>query len=158
MTDATLREKIQDSMKTAMRQGEKETLATIRLMLAAIKQREIDDRAALNSQPLNNEQILTVLDKMIKQRRESILQYEAGNRPDLAEKENAEIRLIQTFLPAQLSEAEISSMIAAAITESGAVSIRDMGKVMAILKAKMQGRADMGKVSAKIRELLGQLN
>src|SRR5436190_23606299 len=103
MTTASLREKIQDSMKSALRKGEKENLATIRLILAAIKQREVDDRIALQSQPLNDEQVLVVLDKMIKQRRESILQFDAGNRPDLAAKENAEIQLIQTFLPAQLA-------------------------------------------------------
>ncbi len=151
---STLRERIHDDVKSAMRAGEKEKLATLRLITAAIKQREVDDRIALNNQLLNDEQVLAVLDKMVKQRRESIAQYEAGNRPDLAEKEIIEIQVIQAFLPPQLSETEIAQLIDAAIKEAGATSARDMGKVMGILKPRLQGRADIGVVSSKIKARL----
>lgn len=146
----TIKERIQDDMKTAMRSQDKERLAVIRLILAALKQREVDDRITLT-----DENILAILDKMIKQRRESVSQYEAGNRPDLAKKEMDEITIIQQYLPAQLSDTEITALIEAAIQESGAASAKDMGKVMGILKPKVQGRADVGKVSQKVKEKLG---
>lgn len=149
MTESAIKGKIQESMKTAMRNQDKERLATIRLILAALKQREVDERITLM-----DEHVLAILDKMVKQRRESIAQYEAGNRPDLVEKEKAEIQVIQEFLPAQLSGDEISALIDSAIKESGATSAKDMGKVMAILKPKVQGRADVGAVSAKVKERL----
>jgi len=145
----TIKDTIVADMKTAMRGQEKERLATIRLILAALKQREVDERIVLS-----DEQILATLNKMIKQRRESITQYEAGNRKDLADKEAAEVRLIQQYLPAQLSEEEVNKHIASAIQESGASSPKDMGKVMAILKDKIQGKADMAVVSNKVRERL----
>lgn len=144
-----IKDKIQEDMKTAMRSQDKERLATIRLILAALKQREVDERIELT-----DEHILSILDKMIKQRRESIAQFEAGNRPELAEKEKAEIHVIQTYLPAQLSEAEITALIDASLQETGATSAKDMGKVMAILKPKLQGRADVGAVSNKVKERL----
>lgn len=146
---ALIKEKIQEDMKTAMRSHAKERLATIRLILAALKQREVDERIVLT-----DEQILTVLDKMLKQRRESIVQYQAGNRQDLADKEAAEICIIQEYLPAQLTAPEIEALIEAAIQESGANSPRDMGKVMGILKPKVQGRADVAAISNKVKERL----
>ena len=145
-----LKDKITEDMKTAMRGQMKERLATIRLILAALKQREVDERIMLN-----DEQVLATLNKMIKQRRDSVTQYESGNRPDLAAKELEEIKLIQEYLPAQLSEAEVAQAIADAITESGAASAKDMGKVMGVLKAKLSGKADMTVVSAKVKEKLG---
>lgn len=149
MTTSAIKGQIQEDMKTAMRSQDKERLATIRLILAALKQREVDERITLT-----DEHVLAILDKMLKQRRESITQYEAGNRPDLAEKEAAEIKVIQAYLPEQLSETDITALIDAAIQESGATSAKDMGKVMAVLKPKVQGRADVGAVSAKVKERL----
>ena len=146
---STIKEQVQEDMKTAMRSQDKERLAAIRLILAAIKQREVDERITLT-----NEHILAILDKMLKQRRESIAQFEAAKRDDLVAKEVAEINVIQTYLPAQLTEAEISALIDSAITESGAASAKDMGKVMAILKPQLQGRADISVVSGKIKERL----
>jgi len=145
----TLKERITEDMKGAMRAGEKERLGTIRLVLAAIKQREVDERISLD-----DTQVLTVLEKMIKQRREAITQFESGGRADLVAKEQAELTLLQTYLPAQLSEAEIDALIAEAIASTGAASIKDMGKVMGIVKAKAQGKADMGAVSARIKQKL----
>lgn len=146
----TIKDKITEDMKNAMRSQQKERLGTIRLVLAALKQREVDERIVLT-----DEQVLATLNKMIKQRRDSVTQFEAGNRPDLAAKEVEEIKVIQEYLPAQLSEAEIADAIAAAITESGAASAKDMGKVMGVLKAKLAGKADMTVVSAKVKEKLG---
>lgn len=145
----TIKDKITEDMKSAMRAQQKERLATIRLILAAFKQREVDERITLN-----DEQITSILNKMIKQRRDSISQFEAGNRADLAAKEAEEINVIQAYLPQQLSEAEIESAVAAAITESGAASAKDMGKVMGVLKGKLTGKADMTVVSAKVKEKL----
>ena len=142
----TLKERITEDMKGAMRAGEKERLGTIRLALAAIKQREVDERITLD-----DGQVLTVLEKMIKQRREAITQFESGARADLVAKEQAELAVLQTYLPAQLSEAEVDALIAEAIASTGAASIKDMGKVMGIVKAKAQGKADMGAVSARIK-------
>src|SRR5215470_13189998 len=144
-----LKERITEDMKSAMRSGDKERLATIRLALAAIKQREVDERITLD-----DAQVLAVLEKMIKQRREAITQFEAGGRADLVAKETAEIGVLQGYLPAQMSEAELDALISAAIAASGASSMKDMGKVMAAVKPKAQGRADMGAVSARIKQRL----
>ena len=132
-----------------MRGGEKSRLATIRLLMAAIKQREVDERIELDDL-----QVLSVLDKMVKQRRESITQFEAGGRADLVANENAELAVLSAYLPAQLSGAELDAMINEAIAASGATTIKDMGKVMAAIKAKAAGRADMGAVGARIKARL----
>lgn len=145
-----LKQRIQDDMKSAMKGGDKARLGVIRLLLAAIKQREVDERIELG-----DEQILAVLDKMVKQRRDSISQYEQAGRAELAEQEAFEISVLQDYLPAALSEAEIDALIGEAIQATGAESLRDMGKVMGQLKPKMQGRADMGAVSALIKQRLG---
>lgn len=137
-------------MKDAMRAGDKPRLGVIRLILAAIKQREVDERIMLD-----DSQVLVVLDKMLKQRRDSVSQFQAGNRQDLADQELAEIALIQAYLPAQLGDAELDTLVAEAIQTSGAAGIKDMGKVMGLLKPKVQGRADMGAVSARIKAKLG---
>lgn len=146
----SLKERITDDMKAAMRSGEKERLGAIRMITAAIKQREVDERIALD-----DSQVLSVIEKMIKQRKESLLQFQTGNRPDLADKESAEISLLQSYMPAQLSEADLDQMISEAISSTGAASIKDMGKVMGIIKSKAQGRADMAAVGAKIKAKLG---
>jgi len=146
---AALKDRITEEMKNAMRAGEKERLATIRLILSAIKQREVDERIQLD-----DTQVLAAIEKMIKQRKEAITQFEAGGRADLVAKETAEIAVLQTYLPAQLSDAEVDALIAEAIASTGAASIKDMGKVMAAIKAKAQGRADMGAVSARIKQKL----
>jgi hypothetical protein len=144
-----LKDRITEDMKTAMKAGARERLATIRLALAAIKQREVDERITLD-----DAQVLAVLDKMIKQRRESITQFQSGGRADLVAKETAEIAVLQGYLPAQLSEAEIDELIAQAIAATGAASVKDMGKVMALVKPKAQGRADLGAISARIKQKL----
>ncbi|HEY2685079.1 MAG TPA: GatB/YqeY domain-containing protein [Steroidobacteraceae bacterium] len=146
----SLKERITDDMKAAMRSGEKERLGVIRMITAAIKQREVDERISLD-----DAQVLTVLEKMIKQRKESLAQFAAGNRQDLVDKESAEITLLQTYMPQQLSDAELDALIGEAIAATGAASIKDMGKVMGIIKGKAQGRADMGAVGAKIKAKLG---
>lgn len=145
----TLKARIQEDMKSAMRAGEKEKLANIRMVMAAIKQREVDERIELD-----DTQVLGVIDKMVKQRRESITQFAAGGRSDLVAKEEAELRLLNAYLPAQLTDAELDTMISAAITSTGAASIKDMGKVMAAIKAQAAGRADMGAVGARIKARL----
>jgi uncharacterized protein YqeY len=146
----SLKERITDDMKAAMRSGEKERLGIIRMLTSAIKQREVDERITLD-----DTQVMSVLEKMIKQRKESVAQFQAGNRQDLADKETAEITLLQTYLPAQLSDAELDALINEAIASTGAASVKEMGKVMAIIKTKAQGRADMGTVGAKIKAKLG---
>ena len=146
----SLKERITDDMKAAMRSGEKERLGIIRMITAAIKQREVDERITLD-----DAQVVSVLEKMIKQRKESLTQFQAGNRPDLVDKETGEINLLQGYMPAQLSDAEIDTLIGDAITATGAASIKDMGKVMGIIKGKAQGRADMAAVGAKIKAKLG---
>jgi uncharacterized protein YqeY len=146
----SLKTQINEDMKAAMRAKETQRLSAIRLLLAAIKQREVDERTELDDQ-----QIIGVIEKMIKQRRESIAQFEKASRTDLAEAENFELGVLQAYMPQQLSEAEIEAAVAAAVTESGAQSVRDMGKVMAILKSKLAGRADMGAVSALVKGRLG---
>jgi uncharacterized protein len=145
----TLKERITEDMKTAMRAGEKERLGTIRLALAGIKQREVDERITLD-----DVQVLAVLEKMIKQRKEAITQFESGGRADLVAKEQSELGVLQAYLPAQLGDAELDALIAEAVTSSGATTIKDMGKVMALVKAKAQGKADMGVVSARIKQKL----
>jgi uncharacterized protein YqeY len=142
----TLKEQIQADMKTALRAGEKDRLGVLRLLWAAIRQREIDERTSLN-----DPEVIAVLDKLVKHRRESIAQYERAGRDELAAQERAEIVVIQEYLPQPLTEAEIEQRIDAAIAETGAQSMKDMGKVMALLKAPMQGRADMAAVSAKVK-------
>ncbi len=133
-----------------MRSGEKERLGVIRMVTAAIKQREVDERITLD-----DAQVVAVLEKMVKQRKESVVQFEAGNRPDLVARENAEITLLQTYLPKQLSDAELDALIADALAATGATSIKDMGKVMGIIKGQAQGQADMAVVGAKIKVKLG---
>jgi uncharacterized protein YqeY len=145
----SLKERITEDMKAAMRSGEKERLGHIRMLQAAIKQREVDERITLD-----DTQVMAVLEKMIKQRREAIAQFEAGGRPDLAAKEAVEITLLQTYLPEQLSAAELEALVAAAIAETGAATVKDMGKVMGLVKARAAGRADMGAVGALIKSKL----
>jgi uncharacterized protein len=137
-------------MKAAMRSGEKERLGVIRMITSAIKQREVDERIVLD-----DAQVLSVLEKMIKQRKESVEQFKAGNRQDLVDKEAAEITLLQGYMPSQLSAAELDTLIDEAVAATGAASIKDMGKVMGLIKTKAQGRADMGAVGAKIKAKLG---
>ncbi len=136
-------------MKAAMKSGDKTRLATIRLILAAFKQVEVDERIVIE-----DERALQILDKMLKQRRESIRQFADAGRNDLVVIEEAEVVVIQEFMPQALSEAEVDAMVTAAVAESGAESVKDMGKVMSLLKSKMQGRADMAVVSAKIKVAL----
>jgi len=146
----SLTARIQEDMKSAMRASDKRRLGVIRLILAAIKQREVDERIVLD-----DTQVTVVLDKMLKQRRESISQYEQAGRTDLAEQEQFEMGVIQAYLPQPLSPAEIDTLIGQAITETGASGIKDMGKVMALLKPQLQGRADMTAVSGQIKAKLG---
>jgi uncharacterized protein YqeY len=146
---STLKERITEDMKAAMRAAEKERLGTIRMLQAAIKQREVDERIVLD-----DGQVLSVIEKMIKQRKESIAQFEQGGRADLAAREQSEIELLQAYLPAQLSDAEVDALIKDAIASTGAASVKDMGKVMAVVKAKAAGRTDMGAVSARIKAAL----
>ena len=146
----SLKDKVTQDMKDAMKSGDKDRLGVIRLILAALKQKEVDERIVLD-----DAQVLAILDKMLKQRRESVAQFTQGNRQDLVDKEEAEIKVIQAYMPAQLSEAELDKMVAEAVSESGAASIKDMGKVMGILKPKVAGKADMSAVSARIKAKLG---
>jgi uncharacterized protein YqeY len=145
----SLKERLQEDMKTAMRAGDKERLGTIRLILSAIKQREVDERISLD-----DAQVIAALEKMGKQRRESITQFAAGGRADLVEKETAELATISAYLPTQLSEADLDALINAAIAQSGAATIKDMGRVMALIKNQAQGRADMAAVGARIKARL----
>lgn len=149
MKSNLLKQRIQDDMKAAMRAKDSERLGAIRLLLAAIKQREIDERISLQ-----DSQILAVIEKMIKQRRDAYTQFKAGNRQDLAEKEASEIEVLQKYLPKPLSEIEIDEIIEKAIKATNATSMRDMGKVMTVIKQQTQGRADMDKVSAKVKAKL----
>jgi len=146
----SLKERITEDMKSAMRAAQKERLGTVRMILAGIKQREVDERVLLD-----DSQVLAVIDKMVKQRKESIAQFETGGRADLVAKEKAEIALLQEYLPTQLSPDEIEALISAAIAKTGAASLKDMGKVMGALKSELAGRADMGTVSARIKQKLG---
>jgi uncharacterized protein len=145
----SLKSRITDDMKAAMRAREAARLSTIRLLLAAIKQKEVDERIEVS-----DADVLGILDKMIKQRRESITQFEAGGRPELAAAERAEIEILQSYLPQQLSEAEIDALIDAAVAEAGASGAAAMGKVMATLKPRLAGRADMGRVAGRVKARL----
>jgi hypothetical protein len=147
----TLKERITEDMKSALRAGEKERLGTVRMALAAIKQREVDERITLD-----DTQVLAVLEKMIKQRKEAITQFQAGGRADLVAKESAEVTVLEAYLPARLSDAELDALIAGAIASTGATSPKDMGKVIAAVKTQAQGRADMGAVSARVKAKLAQ--
>ncbi len=144
-----LKKRIEEDMKAALRAHEKDRLGTLRLLLAAVKQREIDERIEIDDPG-----VMKIIEKMIKQRHDSITHYQAGNRPDLVDKEKQEISVIKSYLPEPLSDSEIDAAIDSAIQQTGASTIKDMGKVMGILKAKLQGRADMGQVSARIKTRL----
>jgi uncharacterized protein YqeY len=145
-----LKDRIQEDMKNAMRAQDKQRLSAIRLILAAIKQYEVDKRVAVDDTIAT-----TILDKMIKQRRDSITQYQTAKRQDLVDQESFEVELIQAYLPTPLTAAEIDAFITSIVTATGATSAKDMGKVMAELKTKLQGRADMAVVGAKVKERLG---
>ncbi len=149
---STLKTRLTEDMKAAMKSGEKDKLGVIRLINAAIKQREVDERIMLN-----DDQVLAALEKMLKQRKDSISQYEAASRFDLADVEKFEVGVIQAYLPAQLGDAEIAAIIDAAIAQSGAASGRDMGKVIALVKPQVAGKADMGKLSETIKQKLAAL-
>ena len=143
---AEIKQRLNDDVKTAMRNRDRERLVTLRMILAAIKQKEVDERIVLDEA-----RTLMVLDKMAKQHRDSIAQFKQAGRNDLVDKENRELAIVQSYLPSQLSDGEIQALLAQAIQESGAVSMQDMGKVMAVLKPKLQGRADMGKISGLVK-------
>ena len=146
----SLKEKIKDDIKQAMRDKNESRLGTLRMLSAAIQRREVDERIQLD-----DEQVIAVIEKLVKQGRESIEQYVKGGRQELADKESGEIAVFQAYLPQQLSENEIDRLVAEAIAATGATSIKDMGKVMGILKPKLQGRADMGRVGSKVKAKLG---
>jgi uncharacterized protein YqeY len=146
----SLKDRITEDMKAAMRAKDSERLGTIRMITAAIKQREVDERITLD-----DSHVLSIVEKMIKTRKESIAQFQTGGRDDLVAKEQKEIDLLQAYLPAQLSDAELDALIAESIAEAGATSIKDMGKAMALLKQKAAGRADMAAVSGKLKAKLG---
>jgi uncharacterized protein YqeY len=145
----TLRTRIHDDVKAAMKAKDAPRLSTLRLLTAAIKQREVDERIELD-----DAQVLAVIEKMLKQRRESVSQYQAGGRQDLADQETFEIAVLSAYLPQQLSEAEIATEVAAAVAATGAAGPADMGKVMGVLKGRLAGRADMGRVSALVKQKL----
>jgi len=147
----SLKAQIQEDMKTAMRAKEAARLGTIRLLLAAMKQREVDERIELT-----DTDVLTIIEKMIKQRKDSITQYESGGRQDLADVEKAEMDILSGYMPAALSDAEVQAEIDAALKETGAAGMQDMGKVVALLKGKLAGRADMGKVSGLVKGALSK--
>ena len=147
----TLKERISEDMKAAMRAKDAARLSAVRLLLAAMKQKEVDERVELT-----DADVLGIIDKMVKQRRESIAQYEKAARADLAAVEKFEIEVVSAYLPQQMGEAELAQAIAAAVAESGASGVKDMGKVMALLKPRLAGRADMGKVSGMVKAKLGE--
>jgi len=146
----TLKDRIQDDMKAAMRARESARLSTVRMLLAAMKQREVDERVELDDAA-----VVAIVEKMIKQRRESIAQFEAAGRKDLADNEKFELGVLVAYLPAQLGDSEVAAVVAAAVSETGASGAKDIGKVMALLKPRLAGKADMGKVSALVRAALG---
>ncbi len=146
----TLKERVTEDMKAAMRAKDAARLSAVRLLLAAMKQKEVDERVELA-----DADVLSIIEKMLKQRRESIAQYEKAARQDLADQEKFEIGVLSAYLPQQMSQAEVEQAVAAAVAESGAADVKDMGKVMAILKPKLAGRADMGKVSGLVKAKLG---
>ncbi len=145
----SLKERITADMKAAMKAGDRDRLGVIRMLLAAVKQREVDDR-----RELDDGEILAVVEKLVKQRRESVSQFTAGGRTDLADRESAEIDVLSSYLPEPLSDDELSALIDAAVAETGAETLRDMGKVMARIKTDAQGRADMAAVSARVKAKL----
>ena len=149
MSTINLKQRIQEDMKSAMRTKDSMRLGTIRMLLAAIKQQEVDTRV-----PVDTHQVYSILEKMIKQRNDSIEHFKAAGRQELASQENQEIEILREYLPTQLSDIEIETLIDEAISETHANSMQDMGKVMSILKPQIQGRADMGNVSAKVRSIL----
>ena len=144
-----LKARIQEDVKSAMRAGEKDRLASLRMLTAAIKQREVDERIQLD-----DAQTISIIEKMVKQRRESIAQFEAGGRADLVAKESAELAVVASYLPQQLTNAELDTLINEAVASTGAASIKDMGKVMGIIKGRAAGRADMAVVGARIKARL----
>ena len=146
----SLKARITEDMKTAMRSGEKDRLGLIRMLMAGIKQREVDERIELD-----DTQVLSVIDKMIKQRKDSVTQFEAGGRADLVARESAEIAWLTEYLPTQMTDAEVDALIKEAIASAGATSMKDMGKVMGYVKPKAQGRTDMGALSARVKAALG---
>ena len=150
-----LRERFSDTLKTAMKAGDKGRVSTVRLIQAALKDKDIEARG-LGKEPLTDEEILAVLQKMVKQRQESIAIYEANNRPELADGEKAEVAIIAEFMPQQLSEDEMRAAVQAAIAETGAASVKDMGKVIAKLRADHAGRMDFGKASGLVKDALGK--
>jgi len=145
----TLKERITEDMKAAMRAKDSQRLSAVRLLLAAMKQKEVDERVELS-----DADVLSIIDKMVKQRRESIAQYEKAARADLVAQEQFEIGVLSAYLPQQMTEAEVAGAVAAAVAESGAASVKDMGKAMALLKPRLAGKADMGKVSALLKSKL----
>ena len=147
----SLKAQIQEDMKTAMRAKEAGRLATIRLLLAAMKQREVDERIELT-----DTDVLTIIEKMIKQRKDSITQFEAGGRQDLADVEKSEMDILAAYMPAALSDAEVQAAVDAALAETGAAGMQDMGKVVGLLKGRLAGRADMGKVSGLVKAALSK--
>ncbi len=147
----SLKQQITEDMKSAMRAKETARLGAIRLLLAAMKQKEVDERVELA-----DADVLAIIDKMLKQRRDSISQYEAAGRQDLSDVEKFEMSVLQTYMPQQMSEAEVAAAIAQAVAASGAASVQDMGKVMAILKPQLAGRADLGKVSGQVKAALSK--
>jgi len=149
----SLKQRINEDMKTAMRAKDQARLESIRMLMAAIQRREVDERITLD-----DIQIMAVIEKMIKQSRDAVDQFAKGGRQDLVDKENRDIAILTAYLPEPLSEAEIDKLIEAAIAEAGATSVKDMGKVVASLKPKLQGRADMGKVSGKVKQRLAALS
>ena len=146
----SLRDQINQDMKAAMRSRDEARLSAIRMLWAAIQRREVDERIQLD-----DAQVIAVIEKLVKQGRESIEQYMKGGRPELADKESGEIAVFQAYLPQQLSEAEIDKLVTEAVAATGASSVKDMGKVMGVLKPKLQGRADMGQVGSKVKNKLG---
>jgi hypothetical protein len=146
----TLKQRVNEDMKAAMRARDPARLSAVRLLLAAMKQKEVDERVELS-----DADVLGIIDKMVKQRRESIAQYEKAARADLAAVEKFEIEVLSAYLPQQMGEAEVAQAIAAAVAESGASGVKDMGKVMALLRPRLAGRADMGKVSGQVKAKLG---
>jgi len=146
----TLKQRVSDDMKAAMRARDAARLSAVRLLLAAMKQKEVDERVELA-----DADVLGIIEKMLKQRRESIAQYEKAARQDLADQEKFEIGVLSAYLPQQMGEAEVLQAVAAAVAESGALGVKDMGKVMALLKPRLAGRADMGKVSGLVKAKLG---
>jgi uncharacterized protein YqeY len=149
----SLKQRINEDMKAAMRAKDQARLESIRMLMAAIQRREVDERITLD-----DPQVTAVIEKMIKQSRDAVDQFAKGGRQDLVDKENRDIAILKAYLPEPLSEAEIDKLIEAAIAEAGAISVKDMGKVVGSLKPKLQGRADMGKVSGKIKQRLAALS